>query len=232
MTKAISYRRVSTDEQGDSGLGLEAQADMIDDWAQAEGRTVAKSFTDRGESGGSNWESRPGLSQAVEALEAGDTLVIAKRDRLFRSYGKPEGFEDTLRYIKGGPVDVVFVEAAQRDDDFETDLMRRIFDDYFGDVERQKIKERTREALAQKKAAGKRVGQIPFGKELGEDGETLEDNGTEAQIIDLVCQLREAGETYQDIADRLNEQGYTNKAGNDFAPMTVSRIWKANGEAA
>src|SRR5690349_2530867 len=81
---AIAYRRVSTSDQADSGLGLDAQQTMIAMAAHRLNLTVVATFTDAGLSGTLGIEHRPGLADALNALHRGDTLLVAKRDRVAR----------------------------------------------------------------------------------------------------------------------------------------------------
>src|SRR5262245_31428762 len=83
MARAIGYLRVSTESQADSGLGLEAQRAAIDAAAMRLGLPLVQTFTDT-VSGGLALEYRPALVAALDAIRAGDVLLVAKRDRLGR----------------------------------------------------------------------------------------------------------------------------------------------------
>src|SRR5215217_5140315 len=84
--KIITYVRVSTDEQADSGAGLEAQRAALAAEAERRGWELVQTFEDAGASG-KTLTGRPGLLAAVEAVESGraDGLAVAKLDRLSRS---------------------------------------------------------------------------------------------------------------------------------------------------
>ena len=75
----IAYMRVSTEEQVNSGLGIEAQEAAI---RKGLGKEPDHIFMDKGVSGGR--ADRKGLSDAIDSLRKGDVLVVAKRDRLSR----------------------------------------------------------------------------------------------------------------------------------------------------
>ena len=82
MVRIIAYYRVSTRQQGESGLGLEAQQAAVESYADGLGADVIKSYTEV-ESGR---RSRPMLTAAIgHAKLAGATLVVAKLDRLYRN---------------------------------------------------------------------------------------------------------------------------------------------------
>jgi DNA invertase Pin-like site-specific DNA recombinase len=86
MADALAYIRVSSDDQADSGLGLEAQRQRIADYCQMQGLRLAEVFEDPGISGGKPLASRPAGRQLLAAAYKSKALVIvAKLDRLFRS---------------------------------------------------------------------------------------------------------------------------------------------------
>jgi site-specific DNA recombinase len=86
MKDAICYIRVSSEEQADSGLGLEAQRRCIDAYCQMKGLHLVEVFEDSGVSGGKPLVSRPAGSKLLAAAKKGKALVIvSKLDRLFRS---------------------------------------------------------------------------------------------------------------------------------------------------
>jgi len=86
-TQVVTYRRVSTEEQALSGLGLDAQEAAIEAAAAGRGWTVVAGFVDAGVSGSRPPAERPGLAAALDALAGGEAgaLVVAKLDRLSRS---------------------------------------------------------------------------------------------------------------------------------------------------
>ena len=86
MKEAISYIRVSSEEQADSGLGLEAQRQRIAAYCIMKGLHLAEEFEDPGISAGKPLASRPAGSRLLAAAKKSKAVVIvAKLDRLFRS---------------------------------------------------------------------------------------------------------------------------------------------------
>src|SRR4051794_36760887 len=83
MPRAVVYLRVSTDEQAESGLGLDAQRAACRSLAARLGWDVAAAFQDE-MSGGLKLDQRIVLLDAIAALGRGDVLLVAKRDRLGR----------------------------------------------------------------------------------------------------------------------------------------------------
>lgn len=141
--KLVSYLRVSTQQQGRSGLGLEAQREAIEAYVRTRGGQVIQSFTEV-ESGGAN--DRPELAKALHlAKVTGATLVIAKLDRLSRN----AAFLLTLR-----DSGVRFVAADMPDaNELTVGIMALV-----AQQEREAISRRTREALAAAKRRGVTLG--------------------------------------------------------------------------
>lgn len=141
--KIVSYLRVSTRKQGNSGLGLEAQRYAIAAYATQRQAKVIETFTEV-ESGKVN--TRPELLKALHlAKVTGATLVIAKLDRLSRN----AAFLLTLR-----DSGVHFVAADMPDaNDLTVGIMALV-----AQQEREAISKRTKEALGAAKARGVRLG--------------------------------------------------------------------------
>ena len=86
MKEAIGYVRVSSDEQADSGLGLEVQRQRIVDFCDLKGLRLAEVYEDAGVSAGKPLSSRPAGSRLLSTARRGKmVVVVAKLDRLFRS---------------------------------------------------------------------------------------------------------------------------------------------------
>src|SRR5262249_13757265 len=86
MNYAISYIRVSSEEQADSGLGLEAQRQRIAAYCAMKGLNLAEAFEDPAISAGKPLASRPAGCKLLAAAKKGKAVVVvAKLDRLFRS---------------------------------------------------------------------------------------------------------------------------------------------------
>jgi DNA invertase Pin-like site-specific DNA recombinase len=86
MNDAIGYIRVSSEEQADSGLGLEAQRQRIAAYCTMKGLHLAEVFEDAGISAGKPLATRPAGSRLLAAARRGKAVVVvAKLDRLFRS---------------------------------------------------------------------------------------------------------------------------------------------------
>jgi DNA invertase Pin-like site-specific DNA recombinase len=223
MPKAIGYPRVSDDKQAESGAGLAAQEDAIRACARRLGLDLVAMYAakDEGVSSVEPLGKRPELLEAIAALDRGDVLIVAKRDRLGRD-----------------PIIVAMIEAAVRrrgtrivsasgegtESDGPTDVLMRRIVDAFAEYERLLIKTRTKAALGAKKKRGERVGGIPYGFELGADGVHLVENVAEQQVLGLIRELRTAGHTLMGIVAELNARGIMRREGSRWDHRFVSTL--------
>nr|WP_276600719.1 recombinase family protein [Nannocystis sp. ILAH1] len=203
---AVAYLRVSTDEQH---LGPEAQRAAIESWARARGVHVVAWHEDRNVGGAQALEQRPGLVAALASLRASRaaTLVAAKRDRLARDVELAGALEVRVRRL-GARV----ATADGTSDKQTTDgrlLMRMV--DVFAEHERAVIRDRTRAALAAKRARGERVsGQPPYGFRH-EAGRLVADE-REQLVLQQLEQLLERGLSLRQIAVALTARGCRSRA--------------------
>lgn len=186
----IAYYRVSTDRQGKSGLGLEAQQQAVTDYLHQIGGTLLESYTEI-ESGKRN--QRPQLAAALRACKKQkSTLIIAKLDRLARNVHFISGL------MESG------VDFIATDNPHANRLMIHLLA-AFAEHEREQISQRTKDALA----AAKRKGVV-----LGRNGtETLsKQNHDQAQqfaieLTPVIVNIREAGHTtIRAITTELNRR--------------------------
>lgn len=221
--RPIAYLRVSTDEQGESGLGLEAQLDACAAWAareQAPGPVLP--FTDSGISGAAPIDQRPGLIAALAELRPGDALVVAKRDRLGRDPIVVAMIESVVTRKK---CRVVSAAGEGTGGDSPSDVLMRRMVDAFAEYERLVIRSRTRAALDAKRRRGERTGTIPYGTRLLADGKSLAPDDAERVVIGLMATLRTEGVSDRRIAARLTEAGVrTKKGAAKWSPSAVRSI--------
>jgi DNA invertase Pin-like site-specific DNA recombinase len=152
----VSYMRVSTSEQGESGLGLEAQRQAVADYLAAESCDLIAEFIEI-ESG--SRKDRPQLLAAIEICKGEKaSLVIAKLDRL----GRNVAFISTL--MESG---ISFVAA---DNPHANKLMVHMLA-AFAEHERDQIRARTKAALAAAKARGVVLGR--YGREVLSKNRTM-----------------------------------------------------------
>ncbi len=211
---AIGYVRCSTQEQADSGLGLDVQAERIQAYCALKQVMLVRLITDVGVSGGKPLASRKGgaaLLDAIQRREAG-AVVMFKLDRMFRNAGDclttVEGWERAgvaLHVVDLGGNAIDTTSAAGR---FMLTVLAGA-----AEMERNLVRERTTAALAVKRATGERVGAIPYGFDLDDDGETLVPNETEQIVLTEIRARRSTGWTLQRIANDLSERGIATKKG-------------------
>ena len=90
--------------------------------------------------------------------------------------------------------------------------------------EREAIGERTKDALRHKKAQGQRVGSVPYGCSLADDGVHLQGEPKEHEIISRARTLAAIGISTRKIADDLNRSGYRTRKGTEWRFQYVASI--------
>jgi DNA invertase Pin-like site-specific DNA recombinase len=214
MNRAIGYIRVSTNQQAESGLGLDAQRVSITTAAQRLGLPLAQVFEDAGVSGSLAIEDRPILLDAVATLKRGDVLLVAKRDRLGRDVVAVAMIE---RLVSKRGARVVSAAGEGTDSDDPTGLLMRRLIDSFAEYERLITAARTKAALASKRRRGERISRFaPFGYQVAADGRTLELAPSEQATLQIIRERRRSGDTLQRIADYLNSAGTLTRAGSPW----------------
>lgn len=200
----LAYLRVSTEGQGESGLGLDAQRAAIEEAARLRSWNVVEWITDT--ASGKSLE-REGIQQAIERLEDGGpkVLVAAKLDRLSRSA------IDFLSLVKraqeNGWALVMLDPAVDMTDPmgrFTAGILAQV-----AELEREMISKRTREALERAKQRGTRLGRP---------------SNLDRDVAERIESLREFGMTYQAVADRLNAEDVPTPTGaGQWWPASVSQ---------
>ena len=206
MTEFISYLRVSTTRQGESGLGLEAQREAVARHVASTGGSLTREYLEV-ESG--KLCDRPILHQALSHCRREKAvLVIAKLDRLARNVA----FVSSLMEAK--------TEFVACDAPYANRLMVHIMA-AFTEHERDQIAQRTRAALAAAKARGVKLGvngarlAAVRKNEAAAFAETLRS---------VVTAMAGSGTTLQVIADQMNALGVPTREGAAWAPTTVRRL--------
>lgn len=204
---AVTYRRVSTTEQADSGLGLAAQTKAISASITARGWTVAEDCTDEGVSGSIAPEKRPQLAHALGMLARGeaDALIVAKLDRATRSVA------DLCHLLELSDREGWDFIALDLGIDTSTPMGRAMAQmaSVFSELERKMIGQRTSDALQALKANGRRLGR-PV--DLPDDVRTR------------IEQDRAQGRSLRQIADGLTADGIPTARGGAWHASTVSKV--------
>jgi DNA invertase Pin-like site-specific DNA recombinase len=218
MQDAISYIRVSSDEQADSGLCLEAQQQRIAAYCALKELHLAEEFEDPAVSGGKPLASRPAGSKLLAAAKKSKAIVIvAKLDRLFRSVA--DAATVIADFDKKGIQLVAVAEAFDMTSPYGRAMAQMA--SVLAELERAMIRERTRSAMSVKRSRGERIsGYAPYGWDLGCGGRLVA-NSAEQQTISYVRQLRADGVSFRGIATRLDREGIRPKRGRRWVHTTV-----------
>jgi len=217
--KAIGYVRVSTDGQAQDGVSLAAQEAKIRTWADLNGADSVTTFRDAGLSG-KRADNRPGLQEALNAVGEGDALIVYSLSRLARST------KDTITIAEALDRRGADLVSMSEKIDTTTAAGKMVFRmlAVLSEFERDQVGERTRFALAHKRANGEKTGgDVPYGYRL-EDGRLVPDAG-EQKALTLIRKLHATGASLREIARKLEARGYRTKTGRPhWHPQSVKQI--------
>jgi site-specific DNA recombinase len=203
----------------DQGVSLEAQEAKIRAMATVQGAGVIELIVDGGES--AKDLKRPGMDRLLTLVDERkkDTVIIAKLDRLTRSV---KDLAELLERFQRREVSLVSVAESLDTGSAGGRLVINIMT-AMSQWEREAIGERTRDALSHKRRNGERVGNLPYGYRLAEDGLHVEADTAEQAVMARVGELR-ADHTLRQIAVRLNEQGWRTRRGSAWRLESVARV--------
>ena len=208
MIGFIAYYRVSTDRQGASGLGLDAQRRVVADFATGRGDILAE-FTEI-ESGRKN--DRPELHAAIAACQRQRaTLIIAKLDRLARNVAFIAGLMES-------GVEFVAVDMPQANR-LTIHILAAV-----AEHEREMISERTRVALAAAKARGVKLGNPAPNIPAAVAARLERMAKAKATVTPLIERLRGQGMSLRAIAADLNERRVPSATGRQWHASSVRNV--------
>lgn len=214
----IMYRRVSTSEQGKSGLGLDAQKEYIEQFARREGHVIIGDYEEV-ISGKHGLERRPQLRAALaQAQKQGAIVIVSRLDRLSRS----ASFILNLMEVA--------TPFASAEDGLDAAPLQLHIKAVFAENERRIIGERTRAALQRLKAAGKALGGITMNHAIGV-ARSVATNKAEADafaqhIRPVIERMRRDGMSVNTIAAELNQQGNKTARGGKWHAATVANVMR------
>jgi len=212
----VTYLRVSTDRQGKSGLGLEAQRAAVQNYVTSKGH-IAAEYVEI-ESGKKS--ERPQLACAMaEAKRIGAVLLIAKLDRLARNVA-------FIANLLEAGVEIAAADMPEANR-FLLHVMAAV-----AEHEAQAISDRTRAALAAAKARGLALGwSMPERKEeqrqasrKGADQNAQKADQHAANVLPVILQIASCGASLRQIADELNRRGIETARGGLWYAGTVRNI--------
>jgi DNA invertase Pin-like site-specific DNA recombinase len=216
--KWISYQRVSTQRQGKSGLGLEAQRNAVTEFLNGGNWTLVKEFVEV--ESGKKADNRPELAKAIQACRAyGAKLLIAKLDRLSRDAHFLLGLE------KAG-IDFVAADMPNANR-LTVGIMAMVAEE-----ERRMISRRTKDALAAAKRRGVKLGgdrgvkPTARARKLATEALQARAAAKAADVGSIIADLQAVGVTSRTgIAAALSERGISTARGNGTWTATqVSRV--------
>ena len=219
-TKYVAYLRVSTQKQGYSGLGLEAQREIIHNYLHD---TIPISEYVEVESGRKS--NRPKLKEALsQCRKEGAILIVAKLDRLARSVS-------FLSSLLESDVEIVFCDFPQANK-----MVLHIIS-AISQYEAELTAARTKAALQAKKARGFKLGNPEHLLDKHEEAiqnsiktckAKADSNPNNKRAIALLRTLVKEEHTYQEMAEILNREGFVSSHGCSFTKSTVYKLIKRN----
>jgi DNA invertase Pin-like site-specific DNA recombinase len=209
MFPIVAYYRVSTQEQGRSGLGLEAQRAAVAAFAKAEGFEVATEYTEVETGKGSDaLDRRPELKKALkEAKRLKASVCVAKLDRLSRDVAFISG-------LMAQRVPFIVTALGRNVDPFTLHIYAAL-----AEQERRMISQRTSAGLAAAKARGVELGS--FGKVLAKRNAAAA-VARDEELRPILAEL--SGLSANAIAAELNARKVPTPKGGAWHAMTVLRV--------
>jgi DNA invertase Pin-like site-specific DNA recombinase len=218
MGQVVSYIRVSTDKQGKSGLGIEAQREAVARFIAAEGCEALGEYVEIETGKGADaLDHRPQLAAALgQARKAKAAVVVAKLDRLSRD----------VHFISGlmaQRVPFIVAELGADADPFMLHIYAAL-----AEKERALISDRTRAELAQKKAQGVVLGNrtnLADASAKGADANRAAADSFAANVLPIVRQIEASGvKGHRAVAAALNARGVRTARGGDWHATTVRNL--------
>jgi len=214
MNPFVIYRRVSTQKQGDSGLGLEAQDRDINLYLEnyAGDYEVIGTFTDVASG---NDSDRPELQKAIAlAKKQRAILLVAKLDRLSRKVS-------FIAHVLDDSKLQLIVACMPHADKFQLHIYAAL-----AEQEREFISIRTKQALKEAKARGVKLGGYRASTKKMNEANKAKASKEAEKLRGIVAPMVESGLTTRAIAAELNKVGVRTARGNEYQSMQVSRLIK------
>jgi DNA invertase Pin-like site-specific DNA recombinase len=218
MEKAIAYLRVSTHRQQRSGLGIGAQRAAIQRFAEAEGMTILAEYVEAETGKGADaLDRRPQLAAALAAAKAAKcSVIVSKLDRLSRDVAFVSG-------LMAQRVPFIVAELGLDADPFMLHLYAAL-----AEKERSLISERTKAALAARKAAGAKLGNprnIDVAGVIGREAAIASADEFAASMLPVLNAIRAAGaETLEAMSCALNQRGIRSARGGRWYASSVAKL--------
>jgi putative DNA-invertase from lambdoid prophage Rac len=198
------YLRVSTERQAEEGESLGTQQRTVEGYAMMLGLALDHLFIERGVSGSKPLAERPEGAKLLMTLKAGDVVITAKLDRMFRSALDALG---VLGQLQQRGVSLHMIDLGG--DVTGNGISKLVFTilSAVAEAERDRIRERIRDVKADQKRRMRYLGGIvPFGWQVGPDGDLIEVPQQQA-AIQRARDLRRQGLSLRAISAALGQDG-------------------------
>lgn len=218
MDRAVAYYRVSTRQQQRSGLGIEAQRAAVERFAEAESIRIIAEFVEAETGKGADaLDRRPQLASALAAAKGAKCCVlVSKLDRLSRDVAFVAG-------LMAQRVPFIVAELGRDADPFMLHLYAALTE-----KERRLISERTKAALAIRKASGTKLGNPLNSREAGEAGRASLIESADAfakSMLPILRTLRGEGTiTIGAVTRSLNERKIPAARGSPWHVSSVANL--------
>ena len=223
MTAAIGYIRVSTDQQAEEGVSLDAQRERLEAYAKMQDLDLVEIIEDAGISGTVPLADRDGGAALIAALvdHQAPHVVALKLDRLFRDAA--DALNQTRQWDKD-KIALHLIDVGGQSINTSSAMGRMFLTMMagFAELERNLISERTAAALRHKKQKGEVYSALPLGYE-DQDGQLVPID-EEMVIVSEIRAMRQDGLSLHKIANDLNGRGIVGKRGGRFYASTIRAI--------
>jgi DNA invertase Pin-like site-specific DNA recombinase len=215
MERAVAYYRVSTKQQQRSGLGIEAQRATVTRFAEVEQLTIVAEFVEIETGKGADaLDRRP---QLAAARTAKCSVLVSKLDRLSRDVAFVSG-------LMAQRVPFIVAELGRDADPFMLHLYAAL-----AEKERSLIAERTKAALASKRASGATLGNptnLPLAGALGRATQVAAADEFVSGLLPVVLAIRQTGaRTLEAMSQALNQRGIRTARGGQWRASSVANLF-------
>lgn len=223
MNNCILYCRVSSQQQSEEGISLDAQADKLTAYAAMTGLSVVKMIREEGVSAKIPFAHRPGGREVQRLVQAGaiQHLCAVKLDRMFRD--TVDALTQCTVWDKASvTMHILDLGGSMVNSASPMGRMMLTVIASLGELERSLIASRTADALAFKKAQRQVYSPTPLG--FRREGDLLISDPVEMALIDRIREMYAAGSSLNSIARTLNTEGIAGKTGGRWYATTIRKI--------
>lgn len=238
---AIIYARFSDRRDSEDSQSCEYQREFCENWCARNGYEVIGYYEDKAVSGATDIHEREGLSQALEAITKGVSIVAYHWDRFARDV-RVFAFLEAFVLGRGGHLVSASSDKGTDGESIEEKLIRDILKS-LAEFQRKFNAQRTRTSMLNYQKAGRVMSKIlPYGRMLDPDNAKRREVDPksplrhipcpeEQKVIQRILGLREKGLSWKRIADTLNEEGIKPRLAEEWKPATIGGILKREVKA-